>query len=82
MRQFMKDGKRRRSHGPSNAYFHARDLACLSRLPELENVTVDDLYIEESTFQRLTEGHRKILQQRKHWNAVRRNRASVIDKGF
>ena len=79
---FVKGGKRRTSDGPKNAYFHSIDLSCLCRLPELENVKVEDLYIEEASYKRLSNEHKKILKKRKHWNAIRRSHAKVINAHF
>ena len=79
---FVKGGKRRTSDGPKNAYFHSIDLSCLSRLPELENVKVEDLYIEEASYKCLSDEQKKILKKCKHWNAIRRSCAKVINAHF
>ena len=78
IRSYVKYGKRRTSDGPKNAYFHSIDLSCLSSLPELENVKVEDLYIEEASYKRLSDEQKKILKKRKHWNAIRRSRAKLL----
>ena len=82
IRTFVKGGKRRTSDGPKNAYFHSIDLSCLCQLPELENVKVEDLYIEEACYKRLSDEQKKILKKRKHWNAIRRSHAKVINARF
>ena len=66
------------SKTPGNAYYHARDMSCLRRCPELERVTIERCYIEQACFAQLTEEHVKVLRQRHHWNPIRRNRAAVI----
>ena len=73
------DGKRRQGDKPGNAYYHSCDLACLARCPELENITCEDLYIEEACFVQLTDARKALLRKRKHWNAVCRNRAALIE---
>ena len=73
IRTYIKGGHRWRSDGPQNAYFPAIDLGCISNIPELENVKVDDLYIEQSAYKALTQEQKNILKKHKHWNAVRRN---------
>ena len=70
---YIKGGRRWRSDGPQNAYFHAIDLGSISNIPELENIKVDDLYIEQSAYKALTQEQKNILKKRKHWNAVWRN---------
>ena len=79
IRQFYSDdGKFMTSKKPENAYYHARDMSCLRRCPELECVTIERCYIEQACFGQLTEDHVKLLRQRHHWNPIRRNRAAVI----
>ena len=73
------DGTIMRTERPQNAYFHSRDMACLKRCDELEMATINDVYILQECFANLTEEHRNLLRQRKHWIPIRRNRAAVID---
>ena len=78
IRTYIKGGHRRRSDGPQNAYFHATDLGCISNIPELENIKVDNLYIKQSAYKALTQEQKNILKKRQHWNAVWRNQAKNI----
>ena len=64
---------------PGNAYYHARDLLCLKREHALESVEPNDLFIEESTYARLSREHKKLLIKRKHWTPLRESRRNVID---
>ena len=67
------------SDKPGNAYYHARDLHCLRRVRELENVQVDDLYIENKTFFQLSPEHKQVLSRRGHLKPLKRARAQLID---
>ena len=64
---------------PANAYYHARDLLCLKKEHALESVEPSDLFIEESTYARLSREHKKLLIKRKHWTPLRESRRNVID---
>ena len=64
---------------PGNAYYHACDLLCLKREHALESVEPNDLFIEESTYARLSREHKKLLIKRKHWTPLRESRRNVID---
>ena len=67
------------AHTPANAYYHARDLLCLKKEHALESVEPSDLFIEESTYARLSREHKKLLIKRKHWTPLRESRRNVID---
>ena len=67
------------SDKPANAYYHERDLLCLKREHALESVEPKDLFIEESTYARLSCEHKKLLIKRKHWTPLRESRRNVID---
>ena len=64
----------------ANAYFHLQDLACLRRVPDLSNITVDHIYIEDGVYHSLTEGHLEILDRRGHLSALKRIRAILIKR--
>ena len=49
----------------SAGYFHARDLACLRNLEELEEVEVDNCYMTNETLKKLKPGHIDLLKARK-----------------
>ena len=64
----------------ANAYFHSQDLAYLRRVPDLSNITVDHIYIEDGVYHSLTEGHLEILDQCRHLSALKRIRAILIKR--
>ena len=63
-----------------NAYFHARDLTCLRQVDELENLGLEDIYIENHTFRTLKKEDIDLLRRRGHWKQLCINRATLIDK--
>ena len=64
----------------ANAYFHAKDLACLHMIPELEDLDVTGIYIENHTFRMLTDKHKEVLKRRQHYDQLRETRRELIDK--
>ena len=64
---------------PANAYYHACDLLCLKKEHALESVEPSDLFIEESTYARLSREHKKLLIKRKHWTPLKESCRNVID---
>ena len=65
---------------PANAYFHAKDLACLHMIPELKDLDVTSIYIENHTFQMLTDKHKEVLKHRQHYDQLQETRRELIDK--
>ena len=63
-----------------NAYFHARDLICLRQVDELENLGLEDIYIENHTFRTLKKEDIDLLRRRGHWKQLCINRVTLIDK--
>ena len=63
-----------------NAYFHAQDLTCLWQVDELENLGLEDIYIENHTFRTLKKEDIDLLRRRGHWKQLCINRVTLIDK--
>ena len=63
----------------SAGYFHARDLGCLQNLEELEEVEVEDCYLNNKTLKKLKPGHIDLLKARKLWDGLCEVRNKVIN---
>ena len=68
------------SEKPGNAYFHARDLACLRRVQELSNINETHIYIEDGIYHSLTADHLELLECRGHLSALKKTRAELMKK--
>ena len=64
----------------SAAYFHARDLACLKCIPELQNINMDGIYVDNATFAGLTDKHIAYLRKINMYEHLVRNREAVKKK--
>ena len=68
------------SEKPGNAYFHACDLACLCRVPELCNINETHIYIEDGIYHSLTAEHLELLERRGHLSALKKTQADLMKK--
>ena len=57
---------------PTNAFFCARDMACLEL--EFPHVEKKHIYMGNMTFNSLTRGHKKFLVRKGYWDAIVHNR--------
>ena len=73
-------GQWKLSEKPGNAYFHARDLACLHRVQELSNINETHIYIEDGIYHSLTADHLELLECRGHLSALKKTRAELMKK--
>ena len=59
------------------AYFHARDLACLRLIADMEDIKVEDIYMANDTYFSLTDKHKQELKEKKFWNAIVNTRKDI-----
>ena len=73
MKRLRPDGKggQIRGHLPTQAFFCARDMACLElEFPWVKN---EDIYMGNMTFNSLTQSH-KFLKMKGYWDSIVHNR--------
>ena len=73
-------GQWKLSEKPGNAYFHARDLACLRCVPELCNINETHIYIEDGIYHSLMADHLELLERRGHVSALKKTEADLMKK--
>ena len=51
-------------------YFHAEDMFCIGNFDGLRNLSIDDVYMPNATFLRLSDAHFKELDKRRHLEPI------------
>ena len=64
-----------------NCYFHARDMACLHQIEEIEDVEIPDVYMDNASFKRLKPENIHVLERKHHWDAIVENREKLARDG-
>ena len=69
-RKYKKDGEMKYSHDKQWGYFHAEDMCCIRNHDDLRRLEIEDVYMTNSTFLRLTHEHFQELDHRCHLEPI------------
>ena len=75
--RYCQHGELKYSHDRQWGYFHAEDMCCIRNNNELRQLNIEDVYMSNCTFLRLSEGHMKELECRGHLEPILNTRRSL-----
>ena len=64
-----------------NCYFHARDMGCLRQLQELQNVEIQEVYMDNANFKALKPENKHVLKQKNHMEALLETHDKLVQDG-
>ena len=76
-RRYRQHRELKYSHDRQWGYFHAEDMCCIRNNDELLRLNIEDVYMSNHTFLRLSDEHMKELEHRGHLEPILNTRRSL-----